>query len=68
MDKVLLAIERDKIKQWLTTNDYKVNKVVVGEWTETEPKWLEFLEQRKIKVARLNEILELFKTSAFKKG
>lgn len=61
MDKVLLAIERDEIKKWLTDNDYKVNKIVIGEWTVSSTQWMEYLDQRQKKVARLNEILELLK-------
>ena len=59
MDKVLLAIERDEIKAWLHANDYKVNKVVIGEWQKENPKFIAYLEERKTRIERLNAILQL---------
>ena len=54
--------ERDEIKKWLFENDYKVNKIVIGEWTTEEPKWLEYVQERQVKVERLNVILEQIAT------
>lgn len=33
--------------KWLSDNDWKVNKRVLGEWAETDERWVEYLEQRK---------------------
>ena len=38
--------KKAKALKWLTDNDWKVNKVFIGEWTYTDPRWLEYLEQR----------------------
>lgn len=32
--------------KWLTDNDWKVNKHTLGEWTDDDPRWLEYLEGR----------------------
>ena len=48
--------EQARIKNWLKDNDWKVNKVTVGEWETTDPRWIEYKEQRAIKRARLDEI------------
>lgn len=36
-----------EIQKWLSDNDWKVNKIVIGEWEETDPRWIEYLTQRK---------------------
>ena len=36
-----------EIQRWLAANDWKVNKIVIGEWEETDPRWIEYLAQRK---------------------
>ena len=36
-----------EIQAWLSANDWKVNKIVIGEWEETDPRWIEYLTQRK---------------------
>lgn len=35
-----------EIDKWLCDNDWKVNKVYLGEWENTDPRWLEYLETR----------------------
>ena len=61
MDKGLIRAkmihERGVIKAWFKDNDWKVNKVTVGEWETTDPRWIEYKEQRAIKRARLDEIM-----------
>ena len=37
-----------EIEQWLRDNDWKFNKVFLGEWEATDARWLEYLEQRKL--------------------
>ena len=35
---------------------WKVNKVFLGEWEETDERWLQYLKEREIKRNRLDEI------------
>jgi hypothetical protein len=51
-----LRYEALDIQQWLTENDWKVNKVFLGEWEETDERWLQYLKEREIKRNRLDEI------------
>jgi hypothetical protein len=46
-DKIALKAERlAEIDKWLANNDWKVNKVYLGEWKVDDPRWLEYLETR----------------------
>ena len=51
--------EKAVIEAWFNKNDWKFNKVFIGEWAETDPRWLEYKEQRAIKRARLDEIKQV---------
>ena len=53
--------ELNNIKAWFIENDWKVNKIVIGEWQTTDSRWLEYLEERAIKRARQDELIELLK-------
>jgi hypothetical protein len=57
--KQALEKEQADILQWLADNDWKVNKVVVGEWDKEDPRWIEYLNKRKVKRNRLDEINNL---------
>lgn len=35
-----------EIDLWLKANDWKVNKVYLGEWKPDDPRWLEYKETR----------------------
>lgn len=35
-----------EIEAWLRANDWKFNKVFLGEWETSDPRWVEYLEQR----------------------
>ena len=35
-----------EIDAWLKANDWKLNKVYLGEWETTDPRWTEYLETR----------------------
>lgn len=48
--------EMQEIKEWLLANDYKINKHTLGEYTDTDTRWTTYLEERKIKLARYNEL------------
>ncbi len=52
----LLKEEMFAIQGWLFENDWKVNKITLGEWEATDPRFIEYKEQRAIKRARLDEI------------
>jgi len=55
-EKQKLEKEQADIMQWLADNDWKVNKVVVGEWSKEDPRWISYLQERQIKRSRLQEI------------
>ena len=48
--------EIQKIKEWLNANDYKINKHTLGEYTDTDTRSTTYLEERKTKLARYNEL------------
>jgi hypothetical protein len=48
--------EQAEILQWLADNDWKVNKFIVGEWQNSDPRWIEYISERTKKRARLDEI------------
>lgn len=49
-------IELDEIKNWFFENDWKINKIITGEWNETDPRWVQYLEERSNKRNRQDEI------------
>ena len=54
------VVELAEIQAWFKENDWKVNKVVIGEWPQDDIRWVEYLNERTIKRARqdlLNTIL-----------
>jgi hypothetical protein len=51
-----LTHEKKDILQWLADNDWKVNKVVVGEWEKEDPRWIEYISERQAKRNRLDDI------------
>jgi hypothetical protein len=55
-EKVAYENELQQIKKWFLENDYKVNKVVIGEWEATDPRWVEYLNERKTKRNRLDDL------------
>lgn len=58
INKANLQEEYFQIKGWLRENDWKFNKVFIGEWADTDPRWVEYKEQRVIKRERLDKIKE----------
>ena len=58
INKANLQEEYFDIMGWLSQNDWKVNKVFLGECADTDPRWVEYKEQRAIKRARLDKIKE----------
>ena len=53
-----LRKELKQIQDWFTENDWKINKVVIGEWAKDDYRWLDYLQERKEKRARQDEINE----------
>jgi hypothetical protein len=56
LDKKALYQEFDLIHIWLQQNDWIPNKVITEEWDKTDPRWTEYLKERKAKRLRLDEI------------
>ena len=56
LDLELLKEESLELYNWFHINDWKVNKITLGEWEVTDPRFIEYKEQRAIKRARLDEI------------
>lgn len=54
-----LQFELDEIEVWLSKNDWIPNKIITGEWEATDERWLEYLEERKVKRARQDELKEV---------
>lgn len=44
------------IFSWLKANDWKPNKIITGEWKETDERWTSYLADRLVKRARLDEL------------
>ena len=53
--------ELREIQSWLNDNDWKINKIVIGEWETTDERWLKYIEERTQKRARRDELLAQIK-------
>ena len=51
--------ELRQIKKWFEANDWKVNKIVIGEWEKSDPRWLDYISERAIKRTRQDELHSL---------
>jgi hypothetical protein len=51
-----IQFEKDELLKWLFDNDWKVNKIIVGEWNIEDPRWIDYKNERQIKRKRLDEI------------
>jgi len=51
-----LVAQKEDILAWFSANDWKVNKVFIGEWETTDERWTTYLEERAVKRARYDEI------------
>lgn len=54
-----LTSEKKEILKWLADNDWKINKIVIGEWTVNDTRWIEYLNERFVKRQRLDEVSAL---------
>jgi len=52
-------IEMNSIQEWLAANDYRVNKFLLGEYTENDERWISYKSERAVKLARYNELESL---------
>ena len=59
-----VAVELGEIRKWFSQTDYIPNKIVVGEWEETDERWISYKEERIKKRARQDEIMKQL-TSTF---
>jgi hypothetical protein len=59
-NKDLAKQELQEIQVWFEENDWKPNKIVRKEWTEDDPRWIQYLsdaEQKRIRQDKLNLLL-----------
>ena len=54
---ILSQEELWEIQKWFSDNDWIVNKIIVGEWTTDDERWINYLAERKAKRARQDELL-----------
>lgn len=38
--------DKEKALAWLSENDWKINKHVLGEWIDTDERWLAYIKER----------------------
>ena len=48
----------EAILAWFRANDWRVNKHTLGEWSDTDPRWLAYLEERRSKRAEYDAAKE----------
>ena len=65
MTKVEVLKELFQIQQWFNANDWKVNKFVLGEWLEDDPRWLDYKTTRAEKRERQDFLNDLLRTNNF---
>ena len=62
LDEILrlrdVAVELGEIQKWFSETDYIPNKIVVGEWEETDERWISYKTERTKKRARQDEIVK----------
>jgi hypothetical protein len=47
-----------KIIVWFQNTDYYVNKIIRGEWTETNETWIAYKQEAKVKALELEKLEE----------
>lgn len=52
------SLKRDRllIMLWFKANDYIVNKVFLGEWSEDDPRYIQYKKDRITKRAELDDL------------
>ena len=51
------AAKKAEALKWFSDNDWKVNKRVLGEWAETDERWIQYLEERRAMRAQYDEAI-----------
>ena len=54
---ILAKEELWEIQKWFSDNDWIVNKIVVGEWSTDDERWINYLAERQVKRKRQDELL-----------
>lgn len=52
-------LELKEIKEWFLDNDWKINKVAVGEWANNDERYVSYLAERQEKRKRQDELNEV---------
>lgn len=60
-EKLTYKQEINSILKWFANNDWKINKIVIGEWSQEDERWVNYLKERAIKRKRYDELLLLLK-------
>lgn len=55
--------ELSEIQKWFIDNDWKINKIVIGEWTKDDERWTTYLEERQIKRNRQDELNQILNSN-----
>lgn len=53
---ILAKEELWEIQKWFSDNDWIVNKIVVGEWSTDDERWINYLAERQVKRKRQDEL------------
>lgn len=53
------AGELTVIQEWFASTDWMVNKVITGEWEDTDDRWRWYLVERRLKRERQDELKQL---------
>jgi hypothetical protein len=53
---IRFKVEAKEITKWFKATDYFPNKIIRGEWLETEPKWIAYKQECRVKALRLEEL------------
>lgn len=53
--------KREEALAWLAENDWKINKHTLGEWTDTDERWIEYVEMRAQKRSEIDEAEKILK-------
>jgi hypothetical protein len=61
MNNLKEKIEMKKIEEWFKNTDYYANKIIRGEWSEDEPKWVAYKKEARKNALRLEEIKVILK-------
>jgi hypothetical protein len=54
--KEILVAELESIQNWFRQTDWIPNKILTGEWEQTDTRWIEYKKERNIKRVRQDEI------------